>query len=563
LITSLIVFVPLTSQLSSGDHEHLNKLQYLRFLVIDEADRMVSQGNFPQLSKIFEKIQQANPSLSYLEANAVEDDDTSDDEDRLRGLPGVKGEAKVQMLDENILRMIEAQRSGRSMKDEPDDESRGDDSGSNSDEGDDDATPEPMEMDDDEYEAEQARMKKELEDSLNVNLDDDEGEEEEEPVKRQTFIFSATLSLPPSSHHNIKSQSKPSKKGLKSVDGAIAEIMEKVGAQGQIKVVDLSTSAGDEKKSKGKKTNPTSDSSDQAITTKLPSGLSLYEIKCTQKHKDSHLYAYLTTTEQGASGTALVFCNSIGAVKRVAETLKTLGLPTRTLHAQMEQKGRIASIESLNGKNNRSVVVCTDVAARGLDIPNVASVVHYDVPRAIDTFIHRAGRTARGMGENAVGWSVSLVSAVEEKNHQSICKSIKGPMVSNLDPAPMDSRLLSAAQERVNLASKIVACESIESRTNKKNQWFIEASKDAAVDLDEDLLESGLSAGSQRERQQIAEAKQARRQLKVLLAKPMRKQNFGKFLSNVGLQESIATEKLVKPHIVQQETVQKKKKTKR
>jgi ATP-dependent RNA helicase DDX24/MAK5 len=563
LITSLIVFVPLTSQLSSGDHEHLNKLQYLRFLVIDEADRMVSQGNFPQLSKIFEKIQQANPSLSYLEANAVEDDDTSDDEDRLRGLPGVKGEAKVQMLDENILRMIEAQRSGRSMKDEPDDESRGDDSGSNSDEGDDDATPEPMEMDDDEYEAEQARMKKELEDSLNVNLDDDEGEEEEEPVKRQTFIFSATLSLPPSSHHNIKSQSKPSKKGLKSVDGAIAEIMEKVGAQGQIKVVDLSTSAGDEKKSKGKKTNPTSDSSDQTITTKLPSGLSLYEIKCTQKHKDSHLYAYLTTTEQGASGTALVFCNSIGAVKRVAETLKTLGLPTRTLHAQMEQKGRIASIESLNGKNNRSVVVCTDVAARGLDIPNVASVVHYDVPRAIDTFIHRAGRTARGMGENAVGWSVSLVSAVEEKNHQSICKSIKGPMVSNLDPAPMDSRLLSAAQERVNLASKIVACESIESRTNKKNQWFIEASKDAAVDLDEDLLESGLSAGSQRERQQIAEAKQARRQLKVLLAKPMRKQNFGKFLSNVGLQESIATEKLVKPHIVQQETVQKKKKTKR
>jgi ATP-dependent RNA helicase DDX24/MAK5 len=376
---------------------------------------MVSQGNFPQLSKIFEKIQQANPSLSYLEANAVEDEDISDDEDRLRGLPGVKGEAKVQMLDENILRLIEAQRSGISMKDEPDDESRGDDSGSNSDEGDDDAIPEPMEMDDDEYEAEQARMKKELEDSLNVNLDDDEGEEEEEPVKRQTFIFSATLSLPPSSHYNIKSQSKPSKKGLKSVDGAIAEIMEKVGAQGQIKVVDLSTSAGDEKKSNGKKTKPTSDSSDQAITTKLPTGLSLYEIKCTQKHKDSHLYAYLTTTEQGASGTALVFCNSIGAVKRVAETLKTLGLPTRTLHAQMEQKGRIASIESLNGKNNRSVVVCTDVAARGLDIPNVASVVHYDVPRAIDTFIHRAGRTARGLGENAVGWSVSLVSAAEEK----------------------------------------------------------------------------------------------------------------------------------------------------
>ena len=532
--------------------------------MIDEADRMVSQGNFPQLSKIFEKIQQANPSLSYLEANAVEDDEDSDDDDRLLGLPGVKGEAKVQMLNENILKMIEAQRSGKPVKDESDDESNEDDSGNDSDEDNNGPIPEPIEMDDDEYEAEQARMKKELEDSLMVNFDDED--EEEEPVKRQTFIFSATLSLPPSSHYNIKSQSKITKKGLKSVDGAIAEIMDKVGAQGQVKVVDLSTGNGDEKQSKNKKVKSTNDPSEQTITTKLPSGLSLYEIKCTQKHKDSHLYAYLTTTKQGVSGTALVFCNSIGAVKRVAETLKTLGLPTRTLHAQMEQKGRIASIESLNGKNSRSVVVCTDVAARGLDIPNVASVVHYDVPRAIDTFIHRAGRTARGMGENAVGWSISLVSAAEEKNHQSICKAIKGPMTSSLDSAPMDSRLLTAAQERVNLASKIVACESSESRTNKKNQWFIEASKDAGVDLDEDLLEGGLSAGSQRERQQIAEAKQARLQLKLLLAKPMRKQNFGKFLSNVGLKDSIETEKLVRPHIVRQDDTdqkRKKKKTKR
>jgi ATP-dependent RNA helicase DDX24/MAK5 len=237
--------------LSSGDHEHLNELKYLRFLVIDEADRMVSQGNFPQLSKIFEKIQQANPSLSYLEANAVEDDEDSDDEDRLLGLPGVKGEAKVQMLDENILKMIEAQRSGKPMKDESDDESNEDDSGNDSDEGDNDSDPEPMEMDDDEYEAEQARIKKELEDSLNVNFEDEE--DEEESVKRQTFIFSATLSLPPSTHYNIKSQSKNNKKGMKSVDGAIAEIMEKVGAQGQVKVVDLSTNAGDEKKTKEKK----------------------------------------------------------------------------------------------------------------------------------------------------------------------------------------------------------------------------------------------------------------------------------------------------------------------
>ena len=40
------------------------------------------------------------------------------------------------------------------------------------------------------------------------------------------------------------------------------------------------------------------------------------------------------------------------------------------------------------------IVVCTDVAARGLDIPSVSTVVHYDVARAVDTFVHRSGRTA-------------------------------------------------------------------------------------------------------------------------------------------------------------------------
>lgn len=54
----------------------------------------------------------------------------------------------------------------------------------------------------------------------------------------------------------------------------------------------------------------------------------------------------------------------------------------------------MSALESINKPKSRSVVVATDVAARGLDISAVATVVHYDVPRRIDTFIHRAGRTA-------------------------------------------------------------------------------------------------------------------------------------------------------------------------
>lgn len=54
----------------------------------------------------------------------------------------------------------------------------------------------------------------------------------------------------------------------------------------------------------------------------------------------------------------------------------------------------MGALESLRTSNSRSVVVASDVAARGLDIQAVTTVVHYDVARSVDTFIHRAGRTA-------------------------------------------------------------------------------------------------------------------------------------------------------------------------
>jgi ATP-dependent RNA helicase DDX24/MAK5 len=73
---------------------------------------------------------------------------------------------------------------------------------------------------------------------------------------------------------------------------------------------------------------------------RLPSGLEWKQIKCTQRHKDPHLYAYLFTTAQGASGPCLVFCNSIAGVRRVGSTLQKLGLPVRLLLAQMPQVSR-------------------------------------------------------------------------------------------------------------------------------------------------------------------------------------------------------------------------------
>jgi len=314
--------------MSSNDYSHLNDLSQLRFLVVDEADRMIKQGSFPQLKQIFELINLANPPPE--DPNELEDEsDDDDDEDRLRSLQGIKGEAKVVMLDDSILAAIERERSG------------------------DKRAPKPMEMDDDEY-------LEQLEADSDNDSEVEEEEEEEELVHRQTFVYSATLTLPTSTHHLIKKDhsskksSKKSKKGKRqpsTVDGAIAEMLDLAGAMGEMKVVDLSNLIPEGKSQQSKKAAKDKESdkdaaskSDDAkkkkspsMAARLPPGLTLGEIRCAQRHKDSHLYGYLVTTQQGSSGPCLVFCNSIAAVRRVGETLQTLGLPVKMLHAQMAQ----------------------------------------------------------------------------------------------------------------------------------------------------------------------------------------------------------------------------------
>jgi ATP-dependent RNA helicase DDX24/MAK5 len=289
--------------MSSKDYAHLNDLSQVRYLVIDEADRMVKQGSFPQLSSILDALQRANP---------MDDDDSDDegeldldsemDQNRLLGLPGIRGEARVQMLTDDILKQIEAQRTGEK--------------------------PAAKEVHDDEGDEEDDEVDSETED-ISLPL--------APPVQRLTFVYSATLTLPASDKYV---STKKHKKDRSGVEGAIAEILERAHAKGKTKVVDLSsgnkidssTPKKEVKAEKSKKKEPK-----ERKQFQLPPGLILQQIKCTQKHKDSHLYAYLTTTDEGSAGPCLVFCNSIAGVRRVGTTLQTLGVDVRILHAKMQQ----------------------------------------------------------------------------------------------------------------------------------------------------------------------------------------------------------------------------------
>jgi hypothetical protein len=156
------------------------------------------------------------------------------------------------------------------------------------------------------------------------------------------------------------------------------------------------------------------------------------------------------------------------------------------------------------------------------------------------------------VGAKAVGTSTSLVAPAEEREHQKICEAVLGAGSRSLDQVQIDGRLLSEAQERVALATKIVSCNDVESQASKKNKWLQDAAEEAGLDVDEDMMDGGLLDGDQRDRQRFLDAKRAKGELRQLLARPMRIQHFGKFLSGAGLRESFKSESEVKPYVVKQ-----------
>ena len=131
---------------------------------------------------------------------------------------------------------------------------------------------------------------------------------------------------------------------------------------------------------------------------------------CALTHgQDVYLYYFLLRYP----GRSLVFLSAIDGIRRLLPLLELVGLPAFPLHSQLEQRQRLknldrfvclAAINSCSSDSARgfrfkshpnAILLATDIAARGLDIPAVDHVVHYQIPRSADAYVHRNGRTAR------------------------------------------------------------------------------------------------------------------------------------------------------------------------
>lgn len=205
------------------------------------------------------------------------------------------------------------------------------------------------------------------------------------------------------------------------------------------------------------------------------------------RHKIGALSRVLATTEAEA---ALIFVRTRATAEDLAIELTTRGIHAAALSGDVAQKEREKLVDRLR-HGTLDVLVATDVAARGLDVERIGLVVNYDVPREVDTYVHRIGRTGRAGRE---GTALTFVTPKERQRLRRIEQTTGAKMTQVELPTPAEvsalraKRLIVEATERFSVGRLHVYEELV-------NQFLIDQTEaDVQMGL-EDLVASLLALG--------------------------------------------------------------------
>jgi superfamily II DNA/RNA helicase len=144
---------------------------------------------------------------------------------------------------------------------------------------------------------------------------------------------------------------------------------------------------------------------------------------------------------------AIIFCNRKREVAALHRSLVRHGFSAIALHGDMDQSSRTAALEQFR-QNEVTLLVASDVAARGLDIPAVSHIFNFDVPHHPDDYVHRIGRTGRA---GRTGTAITLVTPVERKSVAAI-EQLIGQDIAWMSDPPAEEHSPSPAQR--NAASR-------------------------------------------------------------------------------------------------------------
>ncbi|KAI9248869.1 P-loop containing nucleoside triphosphate hydrolase protein [Phascolomyces articulosus] len=263
----------------------------------------------------------------------------------------------------------------------------------------------------------------------------------------QTFVFTATLGK--AIRYNIKSRKKPGK----NAPGSMEDLLER------LELIDRNPALVD--------ITP-----ENVVASRLVEA----KIDCLKNEKDLYVYYFVTRYP----GRTIVFVNSIDALRRLIPIFKLLGIEVLGLHAQMQQKQRLKNLDRFKANKN-AVLMASDVAARGLDIPLVDHVIHYQLPRSGEIYVHRSGRTARA---NHDGVSLLLVAPDELKLYTKLYKTLKKGV--QYPDFPVDVGILNEMKSRVQLATEIDKLEHQEQKSSHDENWMRKMAEEMDVEFDEE-----------------------------------------------------------------------------
>jgi superfamily II DNA/RNA helicase len=132
-----------------------------------------------------------------------------------------------------------------------------------------------------------------------------------------------------------------------------------------------------------------------------------------------------------------VFCQTKRLCDKVAQSLAELGVDAEAIHGDLPQIARERALRKF-AEGKLSVLVATDVAARGLDIDDIGAVVHYDPPKDAKEYLHRSGRTARAGRD---GWAVTLVEYNQHTQMRILQRTLRLPLNPPVEVFSNDLRL--------------------------------------------------------------------------------------------------------------------------
>ncbi|MDH5509055.1 MAG: DEAD/DEAH box helicase [Nitrospinota bacterium] len=178
---------------------------------------------------------------------------------------------------------------------------------------------------------------------------------------------------------------------------------------------------------------------------------------------------------------AIIFCNTKAQVHYVTVILKRFGYDADEISADLTQALREKTLNKVR-KGQLRFLVATDVAARGIDIPELSHVILYEPPDDPESYIHRAGRTGRA---GAAGEAISLVNDMEKKDMERIARRYGIDMLER--PLPTETQVETLVAERVTALLEAKLRSKDQLQTKRLNR-FLPLARDLGQDADEAVV---------------------------------------------------------------------------